>query len=81
MKLITITLLAAAVSFTGCARMKKAAEAKVLVSNPRSVVIQSFDGVEDAQQYADAECKKHGRFARVQVSAKPTVKYVFDCVE
>ena len=51
---------------------------KVTSSSPRSVVVQSFKGIGDAQLVANSACEQHGRFAR-WVSGKE-VNYFFDCV-
>jgi hypothetical protein len=48
------------VAFTGCA-------AKLVSTSPRSVVISAGDArVQEAQNMADAECAKHGRYARLR---------------
>lgn len=57
----------------GCA----AAQTAVTSSSPRTVAVRSFKGMQDAQNAADAECKKHGRLAR-WVSGD--IEYIFDCV-
>jgi hypothetical protein len=61
---------------SGCA-------AKVVSSNPRTVVIDSPSmSVSDAQKLADKECSKHNRYARIYI--KPvhfSSEFVFDCVQ
>jgi hypothetical protein len=55
-------------------------------SNPRQVVIDNPIGRPDtaqAQRIADAECAKHGRFARMVAWPIQGVsrQWVFDCVQ
>lgn len=71
-----IALLALPLLLAGCA-------AKVISSSPRSVVITAPDAaVAESQSMADAECRKHGRFARLVRSPSPTSnQFVFDCVQ
>lgn len=65
---------------TGCA-------AKVVSSTPRSVIISAGDKFvgatsAEAQSMADAECKKHGRFAKMTGRPDYTSNdYVFECVQ
>jgi hypothetical protein len=54
-----------------------ALQTKVTSSSPRTVSVQSFDGMADAQKFADAECAKYGRFGRW---VKGDLDYIFDCV-
>ena len=63
----------ALMALAGCA-------AQVLSSSPRTVVVQAGSvQVGEAQAAADAECKKHGRLARL--ASKPTPnQYIYDCV-
>lgn len=51
---------------------------KVVSSSPRTVGVQSFKGLGEAQKAADLECAKHNRYAR-WVSGD--LNYVFDCVQ
>lgn len=60
---------------SGCAA---AMATKVVSNSPRSVVIQSFKGMADAQSAANTACAQHDRFAR-WASGKE-VSYFFDCV-
>lgn len=50
---------------------------KVTSTSPRTVVVQSFKGMQAAQTMANEECGKYGRLAR-WISGD--VNYVFDCV-
>ena len=63
------------VALTGCA-------AKLVSTSPRSVVISAGDArVQEAQNMADAECAKHGRYARLQERPSPTSdQFMFACV-
>lgn len=54
------------------------ATTKVMSSSPRTVSVQSFRGLAEAQKLADAECAKYGRLAR-WVSGD--INYIFDCVQ
>lgn len=68
------TLLAAAL-LAGCS-------AKVIDSNPRTVMVNAGQAdAAGALRLANAECAKHGRYARL--NTKPTVdrQWVFDCVQ
>ena len=66
-------------ALAGCA-------AHVVSSNPRSVVVDPGDSFgssnsAEAQRLADAECKKHDRFAALKGRLTSDAKeYVFDCV-
>lgn len=63
-----------AVLLTGCA-------AKVLVSNPRNVVVDA-GYLTTAQPIADAECAKHKRIARITTATrKNNDPWTFECVE
>lgn len=54
---------------------------RVLTANERSVTVQAGSVMADeAQRLADAECKKHGRIARLSLRPVPN-QYVFDCVQ
>ena len=71
----------AAILLVGCA-------AKVVSSNPRSVVVDAGGppparDSSSAQRLADAECSKHGRFAKMIGRPQYGVsnEYVFDCVQ
>lgn len=68
-----IASLVAVLVLAGCA-------AKVLSSGPRTVVIQSREGVSEAQPMAEAECAKHGRHAQLVGHERALVNLVFDCV-
>lgn len=61
---------------TGCAT-------KVVSSNPRSVVVESQAmNAGKAQGEADAECAKHGLYAKMTSKADYWDRnYVFECVE
>jgi hypothetical protein len=52
-------------------------QTEVTSSSPRTVSVQSFIGMADAQKFADVECAKYGRFGRW---VKGDVTYIFDCV-
>lgn len=58
----------------GCAGAMKT---KIVSSSPRTVSVESFNGMADAIQLAETECLKYGLHAR-WVSGKVT--YIFDCV-
>lgn len=58
----------------GCAA---SVQTKLLSTSPRTVAVQSFKGMADAQKVADGECAKHGRFARW---SSGDLQYIFDCV-
>jgi len=62
---------------SGCASTIKTT---IVSTSPRSVVIQSFVGVGDAQNFATNECKKHGREARYASTLPGTIQYAFDCI-
>ena len=77
MNRIFIALVLAALS--GCA-------AQVTSSTPRSVIVNAGKpptNAATAQALADAECKKHGRFASMKgrPSYGESNDYVFDCVQ
>ena len=65
----------ASIALVGCA-------AKVVSTSPRSVVIRAGDlYVQEAQDLADKECAKHGRFARmVDKPSRTSNQFAFDCV-
>ena len=71
---ITVAVLAIV---SGCA-------AQVTSSTPRSVIINAGKpptSAGTAQAMADAECKKHGRYASMKGRPDDTSNdYVFDCV-
>lgn len=72
-RMTKITLALCAILVSGCA-------AKVLSSSPRTVVVNAGSlQVAEAQVLADAECKKHSRFAKLSGKATPN-QFVFDCV-
>jgi hypothetical protein len=68
-------LAAVTVALSGCA-------AKLVSTSPRTVVISAGDArVQEAQDMADKECAKHGRFARMIGKPSPTSdQFTFDCV-
>jgi uncharacterized protein YceK len=73
MKFISIQL-AALLFLSGCA-------GQVISSNPRSVMVKAGAAMAgEAQKTADAECAKHGRYARLSGKNNP-IEYVFDCVQ
>lgn len=54
---------------------------EVLSSSDRTVVVRAARShVADAQALADAECKKHGRYARLSTKESGH-QLVFDCIE
>lgn len=55
----------------------------VVSSNPRSVLVESaWLNAKEAQRLADAECAKHGRYAKMTLKADYTEQtYSFDCVD
>lgn len=65
----------ASFALAGCA-------AKLVSSSPRTVVISAGDArVQEAQDMADKECSKHGRFARMIGKPSPSSdQFTFDCV-
>ena len=70
---------ALALAVVGCAH-----PVSVVSSSPRSVMVSAnmYDTA-NAQAAADAECKKHGRFARMIEQSGPANGYrgfLFDCV-
>lgn len=63
-------------SLVGCS-------SSVVSSNPRNVVVesQSLDAAA-SQKLADAECKKHKRYAKMTIKGDYWDRnYTFDCVE
>lgn len=52
-------------------------QTKVTSTSPRTVVVQSFKGMQDAQNLANVECAKYGRYARWTAG---DLEYIFDCV-
>lgn len=71
MKLVSV--IAVSLSLAACGGLPT----KVISTSPRTVVVQSFKGMQAAQTMANDECAKHGRFAR-WISGD--VNYVFDCI-
>lgn len=65
--------LGVALALGGCAATM---QTKVVSASPRTVAVESFKGMGDAQKTADGECAKFGRLAR-WVSGDIT--YIFDC--
>lgn len=65
----------AALLLVGCA-------AKVVSSSPRTVVIRAGGAyVAESQALADAECKKHGRYARlIERPSRTSAEFIYDCV-
>lgn len=66
-------LVAVCVVMAGCANL----QTKVTSTSPRTVVVQSFKGMQEAQNAANIECAKYGRTARW---AAGDINYIFDCV-
>lgn len=66
-----------------CASVLAGCAAQVVSSSPRTVVVRAPDNsIAESQQLADAECKKHNRFARLIERPSPTSdKFVYDCVQ
>lgn len=75
MRVLCLAAVCAAAVLSGCA-------AKVVSSSPRSVVISAGDArVQEAQDMADKECAKHGRFAKMTARPNPmSDQFLFDCV-
>jgi outer membrane murein-binding lipoprotein Lpp len=71
MKILAIALTCILVA--GCGTTSK-----VTSSSARTVSVQSFKGMQDAQNLADKECAKTGRYAR-WVSGD--LDYIFDCIQ
>ena len=72
MKLLTSTLII--LGLTACGGL----QTKVTSTSPRTVVVQSFKGMQDAQNFANAECAKYGLLARWTAG---DIDYIFDCVK
>lgn len=71
-----VVLVLSAMVLAGCAT-------QVVSSNPRSVVVesQSMDAGK-AQSLANAECAKHGLFARMTTKADYWDRnYIFECIK
>lgn len=66
--------LAICVVMSGCVAL----QTKVTSTSPRTVVVQSFKGMQEAQTSANAECAKYDRTARW--AAGKDSSYIFDCV-
>lgn len=66
----------ACIVLSGCATGPQ-----VISSSPRTIVVRGGSAlVQEAQDLAENECKKHKLHARL--SGKPTVnQFVFDCIE
>lgn len=74
MKRTSVLLFCCVMLISGCA-------AQVISSSERSVMVKArVQDVAEAQALADAECKKHGRFARLSMKASAN-QFVYDCVE
>lgn len=71
MKFAAIALLCAMLAACGTT-------SKVTSTSARTVSVQSFKGMQDAQNLADKECGKYGRFARWNSG---DIDYIFDCVQ
>ncbi|WP_294767264.1 hypothetical protein [uncultured Rhodoferax sp.] len=71
MKLAAIALICTLLAACG-------ATSKVTSTSPRTVSVQSFKGMQDAQNLADKECAKYNRFARWNSG---DIDYIFDCVQ
>lgn len=71
------TLTIACTVFSGCA-----IKPQVISSSPRTVVVKAGDlYVQESQNLADTECRKHSRFARLLDKPSPTSdQFVYDCV-
>lgn len=54
---------------------------KVTSSSPRTVAVQSVNGLQDAQNLANVECAKYSRFARWKSNGDTWLDHIFDCVE
>jgi hypothetical protein len=76
-----LPIVLASLILVGCA-------GKVTSSTPRSVIIDAGNNITgatsaDAQRMADAECAKHGRFAKM--TGRPdrynSNDYVFECIQ
>lgn len=74
MKWNRLTILVLAAAAAGCA-----VPTKVISTSSRTVAVQSFKGMQDAQNVANAECSKAGRTARWASGDGPT--YIYDCVQ
>lgn len=63
-------------ALVGCA-------SSVVSSNPRNVVVESQSlNAAEAQRLADAECKKHNRYAKMTIKGDYWDRnYTFECVE
>ena len=74
MKSITLIVISTCI-LAGCA-------AKLVSTSPRTVVISAGDArIQEAQDMADEECAKQGRFARMVGKPSPTSdQFTFDCV-
>lgn len=78
MRAFPIAAVAAACAvFAGCA-----IKPQVISSSPRTVVVKAGDlYVQESQNMADTECRKHNRFARLLEKPSPTSdQFVYDCV-
>jgi hypothetical protein len=76
--MVRIIVPALALALCGCA-------AQVISSTPRSVIVAGGapPNAANAQALADAQCKQHGRYARMSARPVPYVSkdFVFECVE
>lgn len=65
-----------------CVVMLSGCAAKVVSSSARTVVVRAPDlAIAESQALADAECKQHGRYARLIARPSPTsAEFVYDCV-
>ncbi len=68
-----IALISICLALVACGGLKT----KVTSTSPRTVVIQSFNGMQEAQNMANVECAKYGRMARWTAGE---LDYIFDCV-
>lgn len=71
--MLKLIVLGAVVALAGCAN-------KVVSSSERSVVVNAGSrAIAEAQTLADAECKRHGRKARLVRLPREDRTFVFDC--
>ncbi|WP_149356235.1 hypothetical protein [Comamonas testosteroni] len=72
----------AAASLTFAALAGCAIKPQVVSSSPRTVVIKAGDlFVQESQDLADQECRKHERYARLIEKPNPNSdQFVYDCV-
>ena len=78
MKTKNYLLIFSALALTGCGHVPMTS---LVSTSPRTVVVQSFNGVGGAQKMATTECQKHGREARYSSTIPGTIQHVFDCIQ